>query len=112
MPRDQTHDALGRAIDARDFRAATRVVEVSGKRRVARGETRANARGQLKQNARDTVPEQRVRGFRPVMKDARDDKLLVRTEPPKDSRGLSGMAVIRTGRAQVPRRLVHAVEHS
>jgi hypothetical protein len=97
MTRDKTHDALGRAIFTRHLRAAARVVEVTRERRTAPGETRAHARSEPEQHARDAVPEERVRGFRGVVEEARDDELFIRAQLPKDARGLGRMTVVRAG---------------
>ena len=112
MSRDEAHDALGCPIRARELRAAARVVEVARERRISRREARADAWSErLEDHARDPVPQQRVRWFRAVVKDARNDELLIRPELAEDSRGLGGVPVVRAGRTEVPDRLLHAVEH-
>jgi len=111
MSRDQTHDALGRAILARYFGAAARVVEVPRESRSTAGEACSHARRDLEQHARDPVPEERVRGFRGVVQESGDDELLVRAQLPKDARGLGGMTVVRAGGAEVSSGLLHSVEH-
>jgi len=112
MSRDQAHDTLGRAVFARHFRAAARVVEITRERRLAAGEPRAYARGDPEEHARDAVPEQCVHGFRGIVEDAGDDELLVGAELAKDARRLGRVAVVRTCGANVSRGLAHAMEHA
>jgi len=112
MSRDQAHDTLGRAVFARHFRAAARVVEITRERRLAAGEPRAYARGYPEEHARDAVPEQCVHGFRGIVEDAGDDELLVGAELAKDARRLGRVAVVCTCGANVSRGLAHAMEHA
>ena len=113
MSRDETHDALGCAVLPRELRTAARVVEVAPERRVPGSKARPNAGGErLEEHSRDAVPEERVRWFRGVVKDARDDELLVRAKEPEDPRGLGRMPVVRAAWAEEPDRLLHAVKHA
>ena len=111
MSRDETHDAFGRAILTRDLGAAARVIEVAGERRTAAREAHADARSDVEEHARDPVPEERVRGFRGVVEETRDDELLIRAQLPKDAGGLRRVAVVGPGGPEVSSGLLDSVEH-
>jgi hypothetical protein len=87
------------------------MVEITRERRITGREARPNPGGELEQNARNAVPQERVRRLRGVVQDAGDDELLIRSELPKDARGLAGMAIIGAGRPEVADGLLHSVEH-
>jgi hypothetical protein len=75
------------------------------------GQLRAYAWREVEQHTRDAMPEERVRGLRGIVQEAGDDELLVGAESSKDARGLRRMTIVRTRRADVPRRLADPVEH-
>src|SRR2546423_7166798 len=111
MSGDEADDPKGCAAVARELGPAACMVEVTGERRVPSGQLRAHSRRKAEQHSGDTVPQERVHGFRRVVEDAGDDELLIRTEVPQDARGLGPMAIVCTGRADVSYGLLHAVEH-
>src|SRR5881392_3281994 len=111
MPRDQTHDALGCPVLARELRAPTRMIEIARECRVSGRETVAHVRSEIEEHACHAVPQERVRGLRGVVEDARHDELFIRAEMPKDPRGLCRVAIVRAGRADVSHRLPYAVAH-
>jgi hypothetical protein len=113
MARDQSHNALGGAIGTRQLGTPTGVVEISPERRVTGRETPTHAGGEpFEEDTRDAVPEQRTRWFRNIVEEARDDELLIRTQPAKDARGFGGMPVVRSGCSEISHCLLHPVTHA
>ena len=107
---NEAHDALRRAVVARELRATARVVEVARERRVAPGEASANARREEREeHPRRAVPEERAGGLRAVVEEPRGDELVVRAEGPEDARGLVRVSLVGAGGPEVADRLLEPV---